>query len=139
MEHAVDLNSRYRRALQRGQQNTANCVTERQTEATLERLGYAPNTRMACCARVEGPVSVALKPDKANASALALLPRDSTHRLDRLWKLVRDTCPLPLLDHWRETVLELLQSHRVRVDTLIDGLAIDPPTLLNPETMIPLR
>lgn len=26
-----------------------------------------------------------VKPDKANASALALLPRDSDHRLDRLW------------------------------------------------------
>jgi hypothetical protein len=50
-----------------------------------------------------------VKPDKANASALALLPRDSAHRLDRLWMLVRDTCPLPLLDHWRDTVLELLQ------------------------------
>lgn len=49
-------------------------------------------------------------PDKANASALALLPRDSTHRLDRLWTLVRDTCPLPLLDHWRDLVLELLQA-----------------------------
>ena len=24
-------------------------------KATLERLGYAPNTRMACCARVTGP------------------------------------------------------------------------------------
>ena len=24
-------------------------------KATLERLGYAPNTRMACCARVQGP------------------------------------------------------------------------------------
>ena len=51
-----------------------------------------------------------VRPDKANASALALLPRDSAHRLDRLWTLVQDTCPLPLLDHWRETVLELLQS-----------------------------
>ena len=30
-----------------------------------------------------------VKPDKANASALALLPRDSAHRLDRLWMLVR--------------------------------------------------
>ncbi len=49
-------------------------------------------------------------PDKANASALALLPRDSAQRLDRLWRLVQDTCPLPLLDHWRETTLELLQS-----------------------------
>ena len=51
-----------------------------------------------------------VKPDKANASALALLPRDSAHRLDRLWTLVQDTCPLPLLDHWRDTALELLQS-----------------------------
>ncbi len=34
-------------------------------QATLDRLGLAPNTRMACCARVEGPVTVALKPDKA--------------------------------------------------------------------------
>ena len=25
-------------------------------KATLERLGLAPNTRMACCARVQGPV-----------------------------------------------------------------------------------
>lgn len=52
-----------------------------------------------------------IKPDKSNASALALLPQDSPHRLDRLWALVRDTCPLPLLDHWRDTVLELLQAH----------------------------
>ncbi|MDR1935295.1 MAG: hypothetical protein LBS49_06910 [Candidatus Accumulibacter sp.] len=49
-------------------------------------------------------------PDKANARALALLPRDSVHRQERLWTLVRDTCPLPLLDHWREPVLELLQA-----------------------------
>ena len=40
-------------------------------KATLERLGYAPNTRMACCARVQGPVSVALKPDKAAAPSIS--------------------------------------------------------------------
>ncbi|MGQ0697509.1 MAG: hypothetical protein ACT4PZ_04630 [Panacagrimonas sp.] len=54
-----------------------------------------------------------VKPDKANASALALLPRDSAHRLDRLWTLTQDTCPLPLLDHWRDIVLELLQSRQM--------------------------
>src|SRR3546814_20834989 len=54
-----------------------------------------------------------VKPDKANASALALLPRDSAHRLDRLWTLVQDTCPLPLLDHWRDTVLALLPTRRM--------------------------
>ena len=42
------------------------CGISDDEKATLERLGLAPNTRMACCARVEGPVSVALKPDKAD-------------------------------------------------------------------------
>ena len=77
-----------------------------------------------------------VKPDKANASALALLPRDSSHRLDRLWMLVRDTCPLPLLDHWRETVLELLQTREMLARLPfalgpLEGhrLAIDVPAL----------
>jgi hypothetical protein len=77
-----------------------------------------------------------VKPDKANASALALLPRDSAHRLDRLWMLVRDTCPLPLLDHWRETVLELLQTREMLARLPfalgpLEGhrLAIDVPAL----------
>lgn len=54
-----------------------------------------------------------IRPDKANASALALLPANAGHRLDRLWRLTQDTCPLPLLDHWREPVLALLQSRRM--------------------------
>ena len=77
-----------------------------------------------------------VKPDKANASALALLPKGSAHRLDRLWMLVRDTCPLPLLDHWRETVLELLQSREMLARLPfalgpLEGhrLAIDVPAL----------
>jgi NADPH-dependent 2,4-dienoyl-CoA reductase/sulfur reductase-like enzyme/ferredoxin len=37
--------------------------------ATLERLGYAENTRMACCARVEGAVTIALAPERADAVA----------------------------------------------------------------------
>jgi NADPH-dependent 2,4-dienoyl-CoA reductase/sulfur reductase-like enzyme/ferredoxin len=39
--------------------------------ATLERLGLAPNTRMACCARVQGPVQVSLTPDKPKAPSLS--------------------------------------------------------------------
>ena len=53
----------------------------------------------------------AVKPDKTNATALALLPRDSAHRLERLWALVKDTCPLPLLEHWRDPVMEFLAAH----------------------------
>ena len=77
-----------------------------------------------------------VQPDKANASALALLPRDSMHRLDRLWTLVQDTCPLPLLDHWRSTVLELLQTRQMLAGLPfalgpLEGhrLAIDVPAL----------
>lgn len=33
-------------------------------KATLERLGLADNTRMACCVKVTGPVTVQLTPDK---------------------------------------------------------------------------
>jgi hypothetical protein len=52
----------------------------------------------------------AVKPDKANATALVFLPRDSAHRIERLWALAKDTCPLPLLDHWRDPVLEFLTA-----------------------------
>ena len=44
-------------------------------KATLERLGYAENTRMACCVKVTGPVTVALTPDKASAPAHLQGPR----------------------------------------------------------------
>ncbi len=37
----------------------------RDEQATLERLGYAENTRMACCARVQGPVTISLTPQRA--------------------------------------------------------------------------
>ena len=43
---------------------------------------------------------------------------------------MQDTCPLPLLDHWRETVLELLQSHEM-LTRLPDDQAV--PVLLNRE------
>jgi hypothetical protein len=75
-------------------------------------------------------------PDRANARALALLPRDSTNRLDRLWRLVRDACPLPLLDHWRDVVLDLLQGQAMlrRLPFAVGPLeghrlAIDVPVL----------
>lgn len=39
--------------------------------ATLDRLGFAATTRMACCARVQGSCSVALKPERRVAAAPA--------------------------------------------------------------------
>ncbi|MCL4801467.1 MAG: FAD-dependent oxidoreductase, partial [Burkholderiales bacterium] len=36
--------------------------------ATLERLGLAANTRMACCARISGPVRISLEPERRAAA-----------------------------------------------------------------------
>ncbi|MEY4488278.1 MAG: hypothetical protein RIQ79_786, partial [Verrucomicrobiota bacterium] len=43
-------------------------------KSTLERLGLAKNTRMACCARIQGAVTVELKPHPREASAVAAPP-----------------------------------------------------------------
>lgn len=54
-----------------------------------------------------------IKPDKANASALAVLSSTATDVDARLWRMVREACPLPLLDHWRMPVLALLREHEM--------------------------
>lgn len=51
-------------------------------------------------------------PDPANHFAFALLERnEASHH--RLWPLVIETCPLPLLPHWREPVMETLTHHQM--------------------------
>jgi len=42
--------------------------------STIERLGLGENTRMACCARVNGNVWVSLEPEHANASRRSAEP-----------------------------------------------------------------
>ncbi|HBO9204990.1 TPA: hypothetical protein PXD14_000423 [Pseudomonas aeruginosa] len=54
-----------------------------------------------------------IRPDKSSASALALLPRSVADPTPRLWSLVKDTCPLPLLDHWQSPVLALLREREM--------------------------
>ncbi|RTB44103.1 hypothetical protein [Pseudomonas aeruginosa] len=49
------------------------------------------------------------QPDKSNASAFALLLRDDGDPDAKLWQLVRETCPLPLLDHWQSHLLVMLR------------------------------
>lgn len=77
-----------------------------------------------------------VKPDKANASALAFLRRSDEDGFTRLWSLVQDTCPLPLLDHWRDTVMDLLVERDMlaRLPTALGPLeghrlALDVPIL----------
>ncbi len=54
-------------------------------QATLDRLGFAANTRMACCARVRGPVAVACsRPDRTVARLVHVGARyDASVR--RMW------------------------------------------------------
>ena len=49
-------------AVKEGLDNLAPIGDDERT--TLERLGYAENTRMACCARVKGKVTVSLEPER---------------------------------------------------------------------------
>lgn len=51
-----------------------------------------------------------IAPDKANASAVLLLPKGAANTTERIWSTVKETCPLPLLDHWQEPVLEILKE-----------------------------
>src|SRR3546814_19121723 len=53
------------------------------------------------------------QPEKSTASALALLPRSANDPTARLWRLVKDTCPLPLLEHWQAPVLALLRDQEM--------------------------
>lgn len=51
-----------------------------------------------------------IEPDKASGSATILVPQSDSQHVQRLWSVVQDTCPLPLLAHWRDLVLDLLKS-----------------------------
>jgi len=51
-----------------------------------------------------------VQPDRANHFAYALLGQgQAAHQ--RLWPLITETCPLPLLPHWREPVWEVLTQY----------------------------
>jgi nitrite reductase (NADH) large subunit len=54
-------------AIRDGMENLSSIGDDERS--TLDRLGLAPNTRMACCARVNGPVSACVTPDKAAAGS----------------------------------------------------------------------
>jgi hypothetical protein len=58
---------------------------------------------------------LAMEPDRANRHALLLFrPNQEADEStdDRLWTLVRELCHLPLLPHWREPVLALLENQQ---------------------------
>ena len=51
-----------------------------------------------------------IEPDRVNRKAIMLHLGSDGDWKSRLWQLVRQTCHLPLLDHWRDTILDAFQQ-----------------------------
>lgn len=56
-----------------------------------------------------------LAPDRANGQAVLLVQRDDPSWRERAWTLLQETTTLPLLTHWQEPVLTLLQDSQMLV------------------------
>ncbi|HBT4924910.1 hypothetical protein [Klebsiella pneumoniae] len=54
-----------------------------------------------------------LAPDRASGQAVLLLKHDDPHWRERVWTLLQETTTLPLLQHWQDPVLDLLQGHQM--------------------------
>ena len=113
-------------------------------KATLERLGLAPNTRMACCVRVTGPVKVALTPDR---DAVPHLSRVANFNFDRDVKRVvvvgNGIAGVTAADHLRrrhpECEIDLVADephhlyNRMGISRLVYGRSAMQGLYLNPD------
>ena len=92
-------------------------------KATLERLGLGPGTRMACCARVHGPVQVSLKPLRATdeRAAVATAVTDFDASVRRVVVIGNGIAGVTCADHVR----------RNHPDCTIDVVAAEAHALYN--------
>jgi nitrite reductase (NADH) large subunit len=112
--------------------------------STLDRLGHAENTRMACCCRVKGPVSVALTPDKKGAATPSQILRMSYDRsIERVVVLGNGIAGVTAADHVRrrhpECHIDLVADephplyNRMGINRLIYGRSAMAGLYLNPD------
>ena len=112
--------------------------------STLERLGHASNTRMACCCRVQGPVSVALTPDKETGPTPSQILRMSYDRsIERVVVLGNGIAGVTAADHVRrrhpECQIDLVADephplyNRMGINRLIYGRSAMAGLYLNPD------
>ncbi|MFP1817328.1 hypothetical protein ACLEC2_16245 [Lonsdalea quercina] len=52
-------------------------------------------------------------PDRVNHQAILLTAKDDPLWRQRAWALLRETCSVPLLDHWQTSVLEILRTSQM--------------------------
>lgn len=58
--------------------------------------------------------SKCVKADKATHKATLLtLDESDEHHTTQLWQVVKDLCPLPLLDHWELEILALIEQYQM--------------------------
>jgi NADPH-dependent 2,4-dienoyl-CoA reductase/sulfur reductase-like enzyme/ferredoxin len=112
--------------------------------STLDRLGLADTTRMACCARVQGPVTVALTPEKPQRPSLSRIAEFSFDRaVERVVVLGNGIAGVTAADHVRRrhplAQIDLVaeESHhlynRMGIARLIYGRSAMQGLYLNPE------
>jgi nitrite reductase (NADH) large subunit len=112
--------------------------------STLDRLGLADTTRMACCARVKGPVTMKLEPEKPAKPSLSRIAQFSFDRsIERVVVLGNGIAGVTAADHVRRrhplAQLDLVaeESHhlynRMGIARLIYGRSAMQGLYLNPE------
>ncbi len=68
---------------------------------TLERLGLTDNTRMACCARVVGPVSISLEPQPSEQKLIAVGDRAADPSIQHVVVIGNGIAGITAADHMR--------------------------------------
>jgi NAD(P)H-nitrite reductase large subunit len=111
--------------------------------ATLERLGLAPNTRMACCVRVTGPVKVALTPDRAAVPSVSRVSFDFDRGVKRVVVVGNGIAGVTAADHLRrrhpECEIDLVADephhlyNRMGISRLVYGRSAMQGLYLNPD------
>jgi NADPH-dependent 2,4-dienoyl-CoA reductase/sulfur reductase-like enzyme/ferredoxin len=112
-------------------------------KATLERLGLAPNTRMACCVRVTGPVTVALTPDRDAVPHLSRVDFDFDRGVKRVVVIGNGIAGVTAADHLRrrhpECEIDLVADephhlyNRMGISRLVYGRSAMQGLYLNPD------
>jgi NADPH-dependent 2,4-dienoyl-CoA reductase/sulfur reductase-like enzyme len=83
-----------------GMENLSAMTDEERS--TLERLGLAENTRMACCARVEGPVTMSLEPERPSTPSVSRIAQyDFDRSVERVVVLGNGIAGVTAADHVR--------------------------------------
>ena len=88
---------------------------------TLDRLGYADSTRMACCARIDGPVEVSATPERAAARAAKTIEFEYDPDVRRVIVIGNEIAGVTAADHVR----------RRHPECEIDVIADEPYPLYN--------